>query len=99
MKKISEQIIELDYVLTGSIMKRFGMCGKKECICKEDKKYWHGPYYIWTRKENGKTVTKSLSETQAKFCRKAVDNKKKLNKLIERWMSESQKAVAELIDK
>jgi hypothetical protein len=96
MSKISEQIVGLDYILTGTILKKFGMCGKKTCICREDKKYWHGPYYIWTRKENGKTVTKSLSVAQVKFCRKAIANRKKLDKIIEQWMRESHKEISAL---
>ena len=89
MNKIKKQIVELEFILTGTIIKRHGPCGKANCRCALDKKNWHGPYYIWTRKENGKTVTQSLSATQAQFCKKAIRNMKKLNTLIESWKQES----------
>lgn len=93
MHQVGKKVAEMDYILTGTILKKFSMCGKKTCACKEDKKNWHGPYYIWTRKENGKTVTKSLSATQVKMCKKALANKKKLNEIIEQWMRESIEAL------
>ena len=93
MKTTRDHINKLDFILTGSIIKRFGPCGKEGCCCAQDKKHWHGPYYIWTRKENGKTVTKSISETQVRFCKKAISNMKKLKALIERWKEESIAAV------
>jgi hypothetical protein len=89
MKTQKEQIINLDYILTGSIMIKYGPCGKVNCRCAQDKKLWHGPYYIWTRKENGKTITQSLSKAQAKFCKKAINNMQKLKAKIERWKKES----------
>jgi purine nucleoside permease len=89
MKTISAKIIELDYVLTGTISKRYGPCGKTPCRCAQGEKYWHGPYYIWTRKENDKTITKSLSPEQAKFCKKAIINTKKLTSLIAKWRNKS----------
>jgi len=89
LKTVRDQIIELDYILTGTITKKYGPCGKESCRCARDKKYWHGPYYIWTRKKNGKTISKSLTETQARFCKKAINNMKKLRTQIERWKLES----------
>lgn len=89
MKTPKEQILKLDYILSGSIIIKYGPCGKENCRCTHDKKHWHGPYYIWTRKENGKTITQSLSKTQAVFCRKAIKNMQKLKAQIERWKNAS----------
>lgn len=96
MKTQKEKIIDLDYILTGSIMMKYGPCGKESCRCAHDKKFWHGPYYIWTRKENGKTVTQSLSKGQAKFCKKAINNMQKLKVQIERWKKESIAALKDI---
>lgn len=89
MKKARTEITKLDYVLTGTILKKYGPCGKDGCRCARNEEYWHGPYYIWTRKENGKTVTKSLTASQAKFCKKAISNMQKLKTQIERWKQET----------
>ncbi len=85
MNTIIKKINDIDYIAVGSITKRYGPCGKENCRCKKDKKYWHGPYYIWTRKENGKSVSRSLSKNQADYCKKAIRNMKKLKRQIEKW--------------
>ena len=96
MKATKDQIVELDHILTGTILKKYGPCGKDGCRCAHDKKNWHGPYYIWTRKENGKTITKSLSQSQMRACKKAISSMQKLKTLVERWKRESSEAIEEL---
>lgn len=98
MKAAKDQIASLDYIVTGTIMKKYGPCGKEGCHCAQAKKNWHGPYYIWTRKENGKTITKSLTAVQERFCRKAISNMQKLKTQIERWKCESAKAIGKLMN-
>ncbi len=85
MDSIKKHIIALDNILVGTLSKKYGQCGKKNCRCTKNKKYWHGPYYIWTRKEGGKTITKSLSIKQAEYCKRAIKNMNKLKKCIEKW--------------
>ena len=43
----------------------------------------HGPYHIWTRKENGKTVTRSLSKKQIGRCSEYIQNSKKMESILE----------------
>jgi hypothetical protein len=93
MKTVKDKIVELDYILTGTIIKKYGPCGKAGCRCADDKRNWHGPYYIWTRKENGKTVTRCLSVEYAQFCSKAISNMQKLKTQIEKWKQESLKVI------
>ena len=42
----------------------------------------YGPYYQWTRKIRAKTVTVNLTHSQAKAYQTAIDNNKKLEKII-----------------
>lgn len=87
------KILELGCILTGTITKRYVPCGKLGCRCVQDRENWHGPYYVWTRKEKNKTITKSLSHKQAKYCRKAFANMKILKLIIEKWKEKSAKAL------
>ncbi len=96
MQTPKNKIAKLDYILTGTIIKKHGPCGKAGCRCTHDKRYWHGPYYIWTRKENGKTITKSLSTDQAQFCKKAIINMAQLKKELENWKQHSAKELEKL---
>lgn len=86
IQKIKNKIVQLDWVLKGTVTKQYKRCGKKNCVCtKNDKKNWHGPYFIWTRKEKGKTITKTLTKEQVKQIKKDFQNMKKLNQYIEKW--------------
>lgn len=77
------KIARLDYICSGSVMLLYRKCGKPTCGCKDSKKAEHGPYHIWTRKVMGKTVTRTLSEEQAKRCRQYIDNLKNLEVILE----------------
>jgi len=39
-------------------------CGYPRCRCHADPPLLHGPYHQWTRKINGKTVTRMLTDDQ-----------------------------------
>jgi len=43
----------------------------------------YGPYYQWTWKRDGKTVTVNLSASQAKVYQKAINNHRKMEKIIQ----------------
>ena len=96
LKELKTKILNLDYISVGTLLKSYRQCGKLTCRCSKRKEYWHGPYYIWTRKENGKTITKSLSAEQAKRCEKALRNMKKLNDSIQKWKNESIKYIEKI---
>jgi len=42
----------------------------------------YGPYYQWTFKRAGKTVTVNLSAGQAKIFQQAIDNHREMEKII-----------------
>lgn len=93
---LKSKITKLDYVLVGTILKRHKQCGKINCKCMKHKKYWHGPYYIWTRKEKGKTVTKTLNKTQAQFVSNAFKNMMKLSKIVDKMKELSLRKIDEM---
>ena len=93
MKVLKTKISCLDYISVGTLAKIYKQCGKTSCRCSQNEEYWHGPYFIWTRKEKGKTITKSLLENQAKQLKNAIKNMKKLNKCIHQWKNESIKFI------
>jgi hypothetical protein len=80
---LQKQFIQIRYICNGSIMYLYRKCGKPNCGCKDNPQMRHGPYFIWTRKEKGKTITRSLSEKQAERCLGYIKNFKKIEKIIE----------------
>ena len=78
-EELARKIAALGPVLMGTITQRKitrdvpdAPGGKKE----------YGPYYQWTFKRDGKTVTVNLSAQQAKKYQKAIDEHRKLERLL-----------------
>jgi len=57
-------------------------CGTAGCRCHADPPRLHGPYYQWTRKVKGKTVTVRLSEQQARLLKQWIANARRLDKTL-----------------
>lgn len=85
IQSIKKRILAKDWILQGTLLKQYKQCGKKNCRCQQEKRYWHGPYWIWTRKEKGKTITKTLNKNQIQRFKKSSKNMKEINRLIEKW--------------
>ena len=82
-KQLQKELSQIGYICNGSIMSLYRKCGKPKCGCKENPEIKHGPYYIWTRKEKGKTITRSLSEERFHQCQQCIENYKKMERIIE----------------
>jgi hypothetical protein len=53
------------YALPGTLLQRRTSCRKPNCRCTADPPALHGPYWQWTRKRHGKTITINLTPDQA----------------------------------
>lgn len=78
-KKLAAQLAKLGCIVQGTITQR--------TMVKDDpnapgKQKAYGPYYQWTQKQHGKTVTRNLSPSQAKTYQKAIDNHRKLERIL-----------------
>jgi hypothetical protein len=78
----AQELSELDFVIRGSILERFSRCGSPGCGCHDDPPRLHGPYWQWTAKVGGKTVTRNLSEDQVKRYREWMDNAQRVDALV-----------------
>ena len=57
-------------------------CGYPGCRCHADPPRLHGPYHQWTRKKNGRTATRILSDEQLADYGPWFDNHKRLRELV-----------------
>jgi hypothetical protein len=62
--ELTRALAQTGFVLPGTLLERHTRCGKPNCRCKHDPPTLHGPYYQWTRKVDGKTVTRLLTGEQ-----------------------------------
>lgn len=90
-KELLKQIHKVGFVIKGSIGTVYYKCGYKNCICNKDKSKRHGPYYVLTKKENGKTISKKLSKKQVEVCKTYIENNKKLKTIIDQMRNFSSK--------
>jgi hypothetical protein len=61
---IAARLAEAGFALPGSLLEHLHVCGKPNCRCMADPPRPHGPYHQWTRKVDGKTVTRRLTPEQ-----------------------------------
>jgi len=79
---LKRQVAEVPPIRRGSLVRRFMPCGKRGCRCQATPPELHGPYYQWTRKVQGKTVTVRVDRSQAKLMREWIQNGRRLDKLV-----------------
>ena len=79
---LKRALAEVGLIRRGSLVKRFMPCGKPGCRCQAKPPQLHGPYYQWTRKVRGKTVTVRLSRQEAQLLARWIDNGRHLEKLV-----------------
>lgn len=75
--RLTAQIAKLGTVLQGTITER---SVERKDPHHPGKTKTYGPYYQWTFKRQGKTVTVNLTRTQAKTYQRAINNHRKLEK-------------------
>jgi len=66
----------------GSLVRRFMPCGKPGCCCQASPPELHGPYYQWTRKVRGKTMTVRLTREEARLFEEWISNGRQLDRIV-----------------
>jgi len=79
-RRLTARLARLGPILVGTITPRVI---EKDDPDKPGKKKTYGPYYQWTFKQEGKTVTQNLAAGQAKVYQQAIDNQRKMEQIIE----------------
>lgn len=80
--ELTQALAQTGFVLPGTLLERHNRCGKPNCRCKQDPPTLHGPYYQWTRKVDGKTVTRLLTREQHERYRDWFANAQKARQLL-----------------
>ena len=81
-RRIARELAALGFALPGTLAGRMTRCGRANCRCHADPPRLHGPYHQWTRKKNGKTATRILTDDQLADYRPWFDNHRRLRELI-----------------
>jgi hypothetical protein len=98
-RELAAELADLGYIAAGSITQRSTRCGTPSCRCHADPPQLHGPYWQWTAKVNGKTVTRRLSATEAKLYQEWINNDRQLRQTITKMRQVAAKASELIIPK
>jgi hypothetical protein len=91
-RELAGQLANVGLIYSGSIARRYTRCGTPGCKCHADPPQLHGPYYQWTAKENGKTVTRRLSPAEAELYKEWIDNDRQLRRILQQMRQLAVKA-------
>ena len=69
-RALVEKLLRRRELVAGSLFMRWGVCGKKSCVCQTGQK--HGPYYVLSRRSGGRGGFTYLDKAQASEARSLV---------------------------
>jgi hypothetical protein len=79
-QRLVAQLARLELIAQGTITERVIVRPDPQT---RSRKKEYGPYYQWTWKREGKTVTINLTAAQAKEFQKAIDQQRRLEKILQ----------------
>jgi hypothetical protein len=94
-RQIMAEITKLGFCPPGSLVARTTRCGTATCRCHTEPDRRHGPYPSWIRKVGGKSVTRTLSASQAERYRSWFDNTRRLRELVDELEALSVQVITE----
>jgi hypothetical protein len=90
---IHRALSQMQYLSSGTLLKRTKVCGNPRCHCATDPAARHGPYYEWSHLKAGKLRHRTLSPEQAGLMRLAIANHRKVKKLLRAWEVQTQRLI------
>lgn len=92
-EQVKARIGELGFAIPGSVISRYSVCGTTGCKCHRDPPAKHGPYFQYTRKLAGKTITRKVDADQVDQYREWIANRRLLDQLNNELDELSRRAV------
>jgi hypothetical protein len=83
-QELRRELARIGYLVKGSVQVRRMLCGQAACRCRQNPRYRHGPYYWWTSKVGGKTVTAILPKEEGELYLAWAKNRQRLEALLEK---------------
>jgi hypothetical protein len=87
--EIQREISSMEYLSSGTLLKRMKVCGNPRCHCASDPAARHGPYFEWSYLKAGKLHHRTLTPEQAEIMRLAIANQRKAKKLMRVWEAQT----------
>jgi hypothetical protein len=89
--RIREALSAMDYLSSGTLLRRTKLCGRPGCRCAQDPSARHGPYLEWGHMKGGKLVHRMVTPEQAAILELAIANHRKAKKLMRAWEDQTER--------
>ena len=89
---LARSLGQIGFITQGSLTQRFTHCNRAGCRCGEVPPRLHGPYWQWTTKVAGRTVTRRLSDAEAARYREWIANDRRLRRTVEQMRQLAEQA-------
>ena len=76
LRELAARLANTGFVCSGTLVSRYMACGKPSCRCHAHPDQLHGPYWDWSRSVGGRTVSRRLSEPQARLYQEWIANRR-----------------------
>ena len=81
-RQLAGQLADIGPISAGTLTRRYTRCTSPGCKCRAEPPKPHGPYWQLTRKIDGKTVTRRLSDAEAALYQEWIANDRRLRALL-----------------
>ena len=92
-KVLARELSKVGFAIDGSLVQLSARCGKPNCRCKEDPPQLHGPYWQWSAKVAGKTISRRLDDEEASLYREWIANRRHIEAVLTEMKAIASKAV------
>ena len=97
--RLLRRLARVGYLAVGTVTTSRLRCGNPRCRCRRAARFRHGPYYYWTTKVRGKTVSKLLKPDEARLYLRWIGNRRRLDRTVQEIMEVSRDVAAVVLDR
>ncbi len=98
VRELAAQLAQTGFLTKGSVIRHYARCGNPECRCQRDASQRHGPYYRWSTKVAGKTVTRHLTDEEGRLYLEWIANRRRVREILRQIERVSEKALAAALE-
>ena len=92
-RKLAQRLSQIGFLWSGSLSQRYLKCGNPRCACQSKTEARHGPYFYWSTKKAGKTISRKLPPQEAEVLSQWIYNRQEVRRILDRMLALSQQAL------
>jgi hypothetical protein len=91
-RELAAKLAKVGFIHEGTVVRQSLTCGKSACVCHSDPERRHGPYFYWTSKLKGRTVSRLLSQEEAELYQEWIENRRRFRDIQRKMLALAKKA-------